>query len=96
MSKINLEEAKKLAKLSRLEFKDAELNTFVEEFEKTLEQVNAIDSVDTSKIDLYEETLLADSQLREDVVKESFKQEAIVANAPEKKDGAFVVPTTVE
>ncbi|MBQ8761887.1 MAG: Asp-tRNA(Asn)/Glu-tRNA(Gln) amidotransferase subunit GatC [Clostridia bacterium] len=96
MSKITLDDAKKLAKLSRLEFTDDALNEFVNEFEKTLEQVDAINKIDTSGIDLYEEALLADSQLRIDEIKPSFSQDEIIANAPESKDGAFVVPTTVE
>ncbi len=96
MAKIELEETKKLAKLSRLEFSDSELESFVADFEKTLEYVDKINSVNTSSIDLKESTLNAESQLREDVVIPSYSQNQIIKNAPQSEDGAFLVPTTVE
>ena len=96
MAKLELDEVKKLAKLSRLEFTDKELENFVGEFEKTLEYVNKINSVDTSKIDLKENTLDAEHELRQDVAEKSFSQQLIIKNAPQSEDGAFLVPTTVE
>ncbi len=96
MAKINIEEARKLAKLSRLEFSEDELKNFVAEFDKTLEQVATIEKVDVSKVSLIENTLKSDIELRSDIVEPSFTQKEILANAPEQKDGAFVVPITVE
>ncbi len=96
MAKIELEEVKKLAKLSRLEFSDKELESFVAEFEKTLEYVNKINSVDTSSVDLKEDTLDAENELRQDEIEKSYSQEQIIKNAPQSEDGAFLVPTTVE
>lgn len=96
MSKIDINEAKKLAKLSRLEFTEEELNNFVLEFDKTLEYVQQISSVNTTGIDLKEKTINAKTQLRADQVVESFSQEDIIKNAPSSEDGAFLVPTTVE
>ncbi len=96
MSKIDISEVKKLAKLSRLEFSDEELSSFVAEFDKTLEYVQNIQKVDTSLVDLRQKTLNAKTELREDVVLPSFSQEEIIKNAPSSEDGAFLVPTTVE
>ncbi len=96
MPKIKIEEVKKLAKLSRLEFGDDELAKFVKDFENILEQVNLINKVNTEGVELYEKTLDAKDELRLDEIKQSFKQEEILQNAPQSEDGAFVVPTTVE
>jgi len=96
MPKIDVNEAKKLAKLSRLEFNEDELANFVKEFDKTLEYMDTIQKVNTSNIDLHEKTINAKTQLREDTVKDSFTQDAIIANAPQSEDGAFAVPITVE
>ena len=92
---ITIEDVKKLAKLSRLEFDEQETEQFVQEFSATLKQVEAINKVDVSKIDLLEKTVNSDTQLRADIVKTSLKASEIVANAPESQDGAFLVPITV-
>lgn len=96
MAKIDVNEAKKLAKLSRLNFSEDELGKFVLEFEKMLESFSSIEKIDVSGVSLTEDTLKSDGQLRKDELKQSFSQEAILQNAPEKKDGSFVVPITVE
>lgn len=96
MAKIDIEEARKLAKLSRLEFSEKELENFINEFGNILEYVEKINSLDTSKVDLKEKTLDAKTELREDEIKKSFSQEDILKNAPQSEDGAFSVPTTVE
>ena len=92
---ITVEEVKKLAKLSRLEFTEAELAQFVKEFDATLKQVDAINRVNVEGVDLFENTIDADLDLRKDVIVESLPVEKIVENAPEEKDGAFLVPITV-
>ena len=92
---ITIEDVKKLAKLSRLEFNEEETKQFVQELSATLEQVEAINKVDVSKVDLIEKTVNADTELRADVIKQSLTAEQIVANAPESQDGAFLVPITV-
>lgn len=92
---ITVDDVKKLAKLSRLEFTEEETQQFVKELEATLKQVEAINKVDVSGVDLLESTIDADTQLRPDVVVDSLPVEQIVLNAPDKKDGAFLVPITV-
>ena len=96
MPKIDIDEAKKLAKLSRLEFSDDELKMFVKEFENILGQVDLINSVNTDGVMLFEKTVNAKSELRSDEIKKSYSQEEILKNAPQSEDGTFVVPITVE
>ena len=92
----DIEQAKNLAKLSRLEFSDKELKEFLKEFDAILEQVSLIDKYDVSGVDIRGDTKLDVDGLRKDVVVDTFSQEQVLANAPEKKDGAFLVPLTVE
>ena len=91
-----IEDAKKLAKLSRLEFNDDELKNFLSEFDSILKQVSLIDKIDVSGVDIKSNDVVDVEQLREDKVVEAFSQEQVLQNAPEKKDGAFLVPLTVD
>lgn len=92
----DIEQAKNLAKLSRLEFSDEELKQFLKDFNATLKQVSLIEQVDVSKTDAKKDDIIDIVNLRGDTVVETFKQEQVVQNAPDKKDGAFLVPLTVE
>ena len=96
MPKISIEEVKKLAKLSRLEFSDDELFKFTSDFDNILAYVDLINKVDTKNVDLKEKAIDAENDLRKDAIIKSLSQDEIIANAPLSEDGAFVVPTTVE
>jgi len=96
MPKISIDEAKKLAKLSRLEFSQEELQKFTSEFDSILNYVDLINKVNTQNVDLKEKAIDAEEDLRTDVIIKSLSQDEIIANAPLSEDGAFVVPTTVE
>lgn len=92
----NTDNAKRLGKLSRLEFSDEKLNQITNEFGAILDQVSLINKVDVSNIDLKQDDVVNVSTLRKDEVVNTFTQEQVLQNAPEKKDGAFLVPLTVE
>ncbi len=92
---ITIQEVEKLARLSRLEFSAEEVQRFLGEFEAILGQVEAINKVDVSKVNLLEDTIDADTQLRYDEVKPSLPASEIILNAPESADTAFLVPVTV-
>ncbi len=92
---ITIDEVKRLAILSRLEFSEEEAEQFKGEFSAILEQVDAINKIDVSGVDLYENTVDADTGLRLDVEHECLSAEEIVKNAPDKEGTAFLVPVTV-
>ncbi len=92
---VTIEEVDRLAKLSRLEFSDAEKKQFKQEFEAILAQVDAINKVDVSGVDLIEDTIDASQDLRKDEILPSLSIQTILQNAPESDNGAFVVPQTV-
>ena len=96
MPKIDVNDAKKLAKLSRLEFSDQELEKFVVEFGQILDYMDLINKINTDKVDLFEKAIDAKNDLRKDQIKPSFSQQEILENAPQSEDGTFIVPITVE
>ena len=93
--KFSIDDAKNLAKLSRLEFSEKELKDFLKEFDLILEQVSMINKVDVSGVDLSNDVVDVEN-IRNDIAQNTFTQEQVLSNAPEKKDGAFLVPLTVE
>lgn len=93
---ISLEEVKKLAVLSRLEFSNEELEKYREELSVILEYVNKLNELDTSGVEPSYLDAIPMSELREDIAKPSFDREKLLMNAPEQSEGAFVVPTVVE
>lgn len=96
MPKIDVNDAKKLAKLSRLEFSDQELEKFVVDFGQILDYMDLINKVNTDKVDLFEKAIDAKNDLRKDEIKQSYSQQEILENAPQSEDGTFIVPITVE
>ena len=94
--KFSIDDAKNLAKLSRLEFSEKELKDFLKEFDLILEQVSMINKVDVSGVDLKSNDVVDVENIRNDIAQNTFTQEQVLSNAPEKKDGAFLVPLTVE
>ncbi len=94
MEKITLEEVKRLATLSALEFDEAELKTFAEEFGSILNMVDEIQTCHTDLKQVYKSHKFED--LREDVPKESVSQEKALQNSPKTRKGAFVVSQMLE
>ncbi len=94
-TKITIEEVKRLADLSALEFTDEELASFIPEFENILHLVDEVKNCDVGdgQID-YPKHLLC--SLRDDQVKESLPQEEILKNSPKTKKGSFCVPKMLD
>ena len=87
---------KQIAYLERLGVEDDKLEETQQEFNKILAWVEELGEVDTTGVEPmispYEENIV----LREDVVIEGTQSDKILANAPEKEFGYFVVPKVVE
>lgn len=94
-AKISIEEVKRLASLSALDFSEEELNSFIPEFEKLLEFVDQVKNCDTDdeKIEYTSHKL---ASLREDEVGQSLPQEEILLNSPKTKKGSFCVPKMLD
>lgn len=93
---IDNETVKRIAFLSRLKIDDDKLDATKEEFNKILQWIEQLSEVDTEEV----EPLISVNEnalsLRADEVTEGNQSEAVLANAPQKEYGYFVVPKVVE
>lgn len=93
--KITLDEIKRLEKLSALSSSEEKLKNLVKDFEQIAEFVEQVRNVDIEELNSYNRVLDI-SELREDIVRPSFNRNVILMNAPEKGEGAFIVPRVVD
>jgi aspartyl-tRNA(Asn)/glutamyl-tRNA(Gln) amidotransferase subunit C len=61
-----------------------------------LDYVSKLNELDTENVEAMSHTFSYNNVFREDVVTNGDDRDEILANAPAKKDGAFMVPKTVE
>ena len=92
MSIISKDDVKHVAKLAELAFNDDELGRITEQLDKILAHVTKISEVDTSKVPPTSHTLDIRNVFREDTVKEPLSKEEALSNAPEERNGGFMVP----
>ncbi|MBR2468390.1 MAG: Asp-tRNA(Asn)/Glu-tRNA(Gln) amidotransferase subunit GatC [Clostridia bacterium] len=84
-----------VAKLSKLEFNEDEIDAFVENMDSIVGYVNTLSQIDTSGLE-EELTAVNLDDLRQDEVQPSLPQESAILNAPKKRNGGFSVPQVVE
>ena len=87
----------KLAKLSSLKISDENKEKIGQELAEIVEFVENLNGIDVSHVDATFTTIECGQKLRVDtVLKEEGLTERIMANAPKKEDGYFIVPTIIE
>ena len=92
---IRKEVVEKVAKLSRLELDEAEVELYAEQLNQILDTMQGLQQIDTEGVVPLAHVLPIENVLRDDVVGESFTQEIVLANAPEQAEGMFQVPKIV-
>ena len=85
-----------IAKLSRLEFNNTEIDNFKTDLNNVVNYVNELQQVNTNNIQIQSNSVNAENSLRLDQPEQHFSQDESVVNAPSKKYGAFSVPTVIE
>lgn len=81
--------------LAKLKLTKAECEKAKKDMSKMLDYIDMLNELDTSEVEPLFNVLPGENVFREDVVVNGDDSEAILLNAPKKKDGAFVVPKTV-
>lgn len=89
------EEVLKIAKLSRLEFKDEEIERFQNDLNNIFKYIDELNEVDTSMVEPLTQISLEINAFREDFIKESLTQEEAMKNSPSQAEGMLVVPKVV-
>ncbi len=92
---ITLEEMKKLAKLSRLELSDAELELHRAQFGPILGHIDQLRALDLSNVEPLTGVESLAGVLREDVVHPGLDREQAFRNAPSSEAGHFTIPKVI-
>lgn len=82
--------------LAKLELSAEEKEAAKKDMGRMLDYIDKLNELDTSNVEPMSHIFPINNVFREDEVTNSDERDAILANAPEKKDGAFKVPKTVE
>jgi aspartyl-tRNA(Asn)/glutamyl-tRNA(Gln) amidotransferase subunit C len=93
--KISQEEVLHVAHLARLDIADAEVPRLADQIGTILDYVNTLNQVDTTGITATSHAITLTNAFREDTEQSHLDPQASLANAPEKEDGAFVVPKVI-
>ena len=82
--------------LAKLELSEDEKEQAKKDMGSMLDYIDKLNELDTSGVEPMSHVFPVHNVFREDVVVNGDAREKMLANAPEKKDGSFVVPKTVE
>ena len=95
MVSISQKEVEHVARLARLELTEPEKTLFGEQLSQILTFVGQLHEVSTEGIPPTASVVEQEAVLREDVPREGLSQEQALSNAPESRDGFFVVPKII-
>ena len=90
--KITKKEVLHVAHLARLDINDADVDRFAGQIGTILDYVDTLKQVDTAGVPATSHAITLTNALREDKEQDHLDLQASLANAPEREDGAFVVP----
>ena len=93
---IDLETARRVAKLARIKVEDDALSTLAEEFNAVLGFVDQLNEVDVDGVEPMTGVAPMRLKRRQDVSNDGNMPEKILSNAPDAREGFFAVPKVVE
>ena len=96
MSKIDLETARRVAKLARIRVPDANLPQLAEQLSGILSFMEQLNDVDVEGIEPMTSVTPMRLKRRVDGVTDGNMPARILANAPDAREGFFAVPKVVE
>lgn len=82
--------------LSKLELSEEEKEQAKKDMGSMLDYIDKLSELDTTGVEPMSHVFPVENVFREDVVTNEDDRENILLNAPEEKDGSFVVPKTVD
>lgn len=93
---LSKEEVKKVATLARIDMDNDSLEAMAPQLSKIVGFVEQLAEVNTDNVEPLANVVDITLPLREDAVTDGDCQDKVLANAPEKTQGYFVVPKVVE
>ena len=94
--KIDQAQVRKVAKLSRLDLTDAEVEEFTGQLSAILDYVAKMNELDTTDVEPLAHCLPISNVFRADCIKESLGTEKTLANAPQRDEEFFKVPKILD
>ena len=82
--------------LAKLELSDEEKEQAKKDMGEMLDYIDQLNELDTTGVEPMSHVFPVQNVFREDVVTNGDNSEAMLANAPERKDNSYQVPMTVE
>lgn len=95
-NKISDETMEYVGILAKLTLSGEEREEARRDMERMLDYIDKLNQLDTDGVEPMSHVFPVSNVFREDVVTNGDDRDNILKNAPEKKDGAFKVPKTVE
>jgi len=80
--------------LAKLELSDTEKEQAKADMGRMLDYIDKLGELDTDGVEPMSHVFSAENVFREDVVTNGDDRERLLSNAPQEKDGMFVVPPT--
>ena len=87
---------KKIASLARIAITDEEVAKIAPELDNILGWIEQLGEVDTAHVEPMTAVIANTLRLRDDVVTDGDKRDAVLANAPQAEHGFFTVPKVIE
>ena len=93
---ISEEQAKHVAKLSKLSFSQEELKDFTNQLGKIIDMVELLEEVDTEGVPFTSNVVETINVMREDIAISDTKHSDLMRNVPESEDGYIKVPAIID
>ncbi len=93
---VTTEDVKKIAQLSKLDFKEEEIEKFAHQMNEILDYMQQLSEINTDDVEPLFHVIEPGNVLRDDIVKQSLPRDEILKNAPLKSDEFIIVPRIIE
>ena len=93
---IDIETARKVAKLARIRVEEADLPGLASEFNAIMDFIEQLNEVDVTGVEPMTSVTPMRLARRKDGVTDGCYQAAVLKNAPDAREGFFAVPKVVE
>ena len=93
---IDTETARRAAALARISVEEADLDGLAQELSSVLGFIEQLSEVDVDGVDPMVSVVPMQLKRRNDMVTDGNQAEAVLANAPDAREGFFAVPKVVE
>jgi aspartyl-tRNA(Asn)/glutamyl-tRNA(Gln) amidotransferase subunit C len=93
---LDRDRVRRIAKLSRLNLTETEVETCADQLSRVLDCFKQLDSIDTSAVEPLDHPLPLTNVLRQDQPRDSLDADAALANAPQREGAFFRVPRVLD